>query len=113
MVGERTADGLLRVGIVPKRKDDLLIDGHIFLTCVESDLVRLEGLLVKRPSFWTRKVRIVREYGRVAGVRVPLTMGSTADVLFAGQSSFTMRYEYVSINGAPIAAAAGSVSSSR
>jgi hypothetical protein len=113
MVGERTSDGLLRVGIVPKRKDDLLIDGHIFLTCAESELVRLEGLLVKRPSFWTRKVRIVREYGRVAGVRVPLTTGSTADVLFAGQSSFTMRYEYVSINGAPIAAGAGSVSASR
>lgn len=103
--GERTPEGLLRVGITPKRKDDLLVHGSIFLTCVDSDLVRMEGLLVKRPSFWTRKVRIVRDYGRVAGVRVPLTMGSTADVLFAGTSTFTMRYEYLSINGAPISPA--------
>ncbi|HET7217884.1 MAG TPA: hypothetical protein VFJ02_07540, partial [Vicinamibacterales bacterium] len=98
--GERTPQGLLRVGITPKRKDDLLVDGSIFLTCADSDLVRLEGLLVKRPSFWTRKVRIVRDYGRVAGIRVPLAMGSTADVLFVGQSTFTMTYEYTAINGA-------------
>ena len=109
----RTPRGLLRVGIAPKRKDDLLVDGDIFLTCTDADLVRMEGMLVKRPSFWTRKVRIVRDYGRVAGVRVPLSTGSTADVLFVGQSTFTMTYEYISINGvrvppdaaAPISAA--------
>jgi hypothetical protein len=102
-VAEMTPEGLLRVGIRPKRKDDLLIDGSILLTCADSDLVRLEGLLVKRPSFWTRKVRIVRDYGRVAGVRVPLSTGSTADVLFAGQSNFTMTYDYMAINGVRIA----------
>lgn len=111
--GERTADGLLRVAIVPTRKDDLLLDGSIFLTCAGSDLVRMEGLLVKRPSFWTRKVRIIRDYGRIAGVRVPLTTGSTADVLFAGTSTFTMRYEYLSINGVPVADATAPVSSPR
>ena len=108
---DRTADGLLRVRIAPKRKDDLLVDGSILLTCAASDLVRMEGLLVKRPSFWTRKVRIVRDYGRIAGVRVPLTTGSTADVLFAGQSSFTMRYEYLSINGAAVSPGTAAVSS--
>lgn len=107
-VAEMTPEGLLRVGIRPKRKDDLLIDGSILLTCADSDLVRLEGLLVKRPSFWTRRVRIVRDYGRIGGVRVPLSTGSTADVLFAGQSNFTMTYDYTSINGVRLAPDAAS-----
>jgi hypothetical protein len=29
-------------------------------------------------------------------------MGSTADILFAGQSTFTMDYEYESINDVPV-----------
>jgi hypothetical protein len=97
-------DGHLRVGIRPKRKDTLLIDGTILLTAESADLVRIEGTLVKRPSFWTRRVQVVRNYGRIGGVRVPLMTSSIADVLFAGQSTFTMAYEYESINGQPIAA---------
>jgi hypothetical protein len=96
---DATPEGLLRVGIRPKRKDSLLIDGSILLTAESADLVRIEGTLVKRPSFWTRRVHVVRNYGRIGGVRVPLTTSSVADVLFAGQSTFTMAYEYESING--------------
>ena len=70
-VGEFTPDGLLRVAIHPVRKDSLLVEGSILLTNEAADLVRMEGLLVKRPSFWTRKVLIVRDYGRIGGVRVP------------------------------------------
>jgi len=103
-LGELTDDGLLRVAIKPKRKDELLMDGSILLSCGDADLLRMEGLLVKRPSFWTRKVHIVRDYARIAGARVPITTGSTADVLFAGQSSFTMAYEYEMINGAAVTA---------
>lgn len=107
--GESTADGFLRVAIHPVRKDALLVEGSILLTTDAADLVRMEGLLVKRPSFWTRKVQIVRDYGRISGVRVPIATGSTADVLFAGQSIFSMTYEYETINdvavsGAPVVA---------
>jgi hypothetical protein len=109
--GELTSDGMLRVAIHPVRKDSLLVEGSILLTSEAADLVRMEGLLVKRPSFWTRKVLIVRDYGRVGGVRVPIAMGSTADILFAGVSTFSMSYEYESINDVPVhpavAAAAG------
>jgi hypothetical protein len=89
----------VRVAIHPRRKDSLLIDGSILLTNDGADLVRMEGQLVKRPSFWTRRVEIVRRYCRIAGVRVPIETGSTADVLFAGRSTFSMGYEYESING--------------
>jgi hypothetical protein len=100
--GELSADGLLRVAIKPKRKDELLMEGTILLTCGTSDLLQVEGLLVKRPSFWTRKVHIVRDYARIAGARVPVATGSTAEVLFAGDSTFSMSYEYEMINGAAV-----------
>jgi hypothetical protein len=105
---DAASDGLLRVAIRPKRKDALLIDGSILLTAEGADLVRLEGMLVKRPSFWTRRVHVVRNYGRIGGVRVPMTTSSVADVLFAGQSTFTMAYEYESINGELLAPKGGS-----
>jgi hypothetical protein len=101
-IGELTSDGMLRVAIHPVRRDSLLVEGSILLTNEAADLVRMEGLLVKRPSFWTRKVLIVRDYARIGGVRVPVAMGSTADILFAGQSTFSMSYEYESINDVPV-----------
>jgi hypothetical protein len=44
-------------------------------------------------------VHIVREYARLIGVRVPVAMSSTADVLIVGSSSFSMTYKYTEING--------------
>jgi hypothetical protein len=93
--------GMVRVEIRPRRKDTMLIEGSILLSAT-ADLVRIEGLLVKRPSFWTRRVEVVRRYARVSGVRVPIEMSSTADVLVAGKSTFMMEYTYESINGTPV-----------
>jgi hypothetical protein len=91
-------DGLLAVGVKPRRKDVLLVEGAIFLNPVDGDLVRMEGRLSKAPSFWTRNVNIVRWYKRFAGVRMPVAVESTASVLIAGKSTFRMSYEYESVN---------------
>lgn len=96
------ADDLVRLGMKPRRKHPLLIDGALFFDPNTADLVRLEGEPSKRPSFWTRRARIVRDYGRIHGVRVPVSMRSTADVLLVGASSFAMAYDYVEINGQPV-----------
>jgi hypothetical protein len=95
-------DGLVAVGIQALRRDTMLLNGRILLSAADGDLLRVEGQLVKRPSFWTRKVWVTREYGRVAGVRVPLRMTSHADVLIAGASDFEMAYTYEAVNGAPV-----------
>lgn len=106
--GESMPDqGMLRINIQPRRREEMLVDGAILVTPSEADLVRIEGRLAKNPSFWTRRVDIVRRYGRVNGVRVPIEMSSTADVLVAGHSSFSMSYEYESVNGMPVGQAAG------
>ncbi len=93
------ADGAAALGVTPRRKDILLIDGSIFVSPADADLLRVEGQLSKTPSFWTRRVEIVRRYARVAGVRMPVSIESTAHVLIAGPSTFRMTYEYQSVNG--------------
>jgi len=97
-------DGLTRVEVRALRQDVTLINGAIFVE-PEGDLVRVEGVLAKRPSFWTRRVEVVRRYARIDGVRVPVSMESMADVLIFGRSSFTMTYDYQAINGTPLAPA--------
>jgi hypothetical protein len=97
--GNATDDGLIRIGIHPKRSDTMLIEGSILLNARDGDLVQVEGALIKRPSFWTREVQVDRRYERICGVRVPVSMHSTARVLIAGRSTFSMIYEYTSING--------------
>ena len=104
---EIAEDGLLRVGLTPRRKETMLIEGAMFLSAEDADLVRLEGRLVKPPSFWTRQVNIIRRYARAAGVRVPMSMESTAKVLIVGTSTFAMTYRYLSINGEPVDQEAG------
>jgi hypothetical protein len=98
----REEDTLLRVGLKPRRRDVMLLDGAMYLTSEDSDLVRVEGELSRRPSFWTRKVHVTRRYGRVMGVRVPLAMESTAQVLIVGTSTFEMTYDYKVVNGATV-----------
>jgi hypothetical protein len=94
--------GLVKLFARPKRKDVTLIDGAVYITDTDADLVRVEGQLAKSPSFWTRRVEIVRQYARVAGLRVPVRVESTAQIRFAGASTMTMTYDYEMINGVNI-----------
>jgi len=91
--------GLLTLMLTPRRRSHLLIDGRATLTEADTDLLRVEGRLSKSPSFWTRRVDIVRTYGRIDGVRVPVEMTSLAAVRVVGASSFSMTYRYEVING--------------
>lgn len=92
-------DGLATLGVKPRRKDALMVDGSIFVRPDDGELVRLEGQLVKPPSFWTRHVQIVQWFERVAGFRMPVAVESVANVLIFGRSTFRMTYEYESVNG--------------
>ena len=93
------ADRLVAIGITPRRKDVLLVDGAIYVVAADGDLRRIEGRLSKPPSLWTRRVEIRRQYERLAGVRVPIAIESIASVLLAGKSTFAMTYDYETVNG--------------
>jgi hypothetical protein len=94
--------GLDRLRIVPLRKEQMLVDGTISVLATDGELVRIEGRLAKTPSFWTNRVDIVRRYGRIEGVHVPLSIESTANLKIVGDSAFSMTYEYESVNGKAI-----------
>ena len=93
------ADGLASLTVTPRRKDVLLVEGNIFLNPADGELVRMEGRLSKSPSFWTRRVAIVRWYRRIVGFRMPTALETVANVRIAGISTFKMSYEYESVNG--------------
>ena len=97
--------GVRYVLIKPKRKDVMLIDGRMVIG-PEGDLLRVEGLLSKNPSFWTSQVYVIRHYARVDGVRVPIATESLAKVKLAGRSRLNVKYEYESVNGRPVKTAA-------
>lgn len=89
---------IARVRMMPLREETLLVQGTMRIEAATGDLLGVEGRLAKNPSFWTNRVDVMRRYGRVAGIRVPLHVTSTANVKIAGTSEFSMTYEYESIN---------------
>ena len=91
-------DGLTSLLVKPRRKNMLLVDGSIYLNPDDGELVRIEGQLAKTPSFWTKRVEIVRWYQRINGFRMPTALESVANLRIAGVSTFRMTYEYESIN---------------
>ena len=68
-----------------RRHDILLVDGAMFLNPDDGELVRIEGRLSKTPSFWTKRVEIVRRFRRIAGVRMPTALESVAELRMAGK----------------------------
>jgi hypothetical protein len=94
---DSAGNDLVQVALHPKRKSRMLVKGYMFLA-PDGNLVRLEGRLASNPSFWTRRVDVVRRYERIAGVRVPVALESVAHVRIAGRSTFRMSYDYLKIN---------------
>jgi hypothetical protein len=92
-------DGLVAIRLVPRRKTPMLLIGTVTVTARDGEMVRIDGSPSELPSWWTKQVDIVRRYARIAGVRVPIEMASRADVRLAGESTFSMTFEYETING--------------
>ena len=91
-------EGGVRVGLEPRKREDMLVKGAMWLSA-EGTLLRVEGDLVKRPSFWTKSVHLIRQYGRVDGTHVPLRLDIQAQVRLVGTSRLSMTYRYLEING--------------
>lgn len=96
----------VKVGLVPRKREDMLVKG-VMVTSPDGELLRVEGELVKRPSFWTKSVHVVRQYGRVNGTHVPVRFDSRAQVRLVGPSTLSMTFEYLEINGEPVQEANG------
>ena len=100
--GELAEPGIVKLLAKPRRKDMSLIEGAVFVTSADAELVRVEGRMAKNPSFWTTRVNVVKHYDRVAGVRVPVRVDSTAQIRFAGEATLSMIYKYEMVNGVQV-----------
>ena len=94
--------GLVRVALVPRRQEGMLLSGAMFLKPGDGELVKIEGRLAKNPSFWVKHVDIVRTYERIGGAVLPVSMESRAQLRFLGAASLTMTYRYAEIDGRSI-----------
>ena len=97
--GPPEPEGLARILMRPKRREETLIEGSMLVAAGSGLPVRLEGKLAKNPSFWVKRADIVRSYATIAGATVPVRLESTANIRIFGKSTLTMTYTYSSIDG--------------
>lgn len=103
--GGMSEDGLQRITLKAARKSDGLINGTLFLHPEAGYVTRMQGRLVKSPSFWLHDVDVTWKFARIGHQVMPVEMSSTGRVRMFGRSNFKMVYEYVSIDGQPTGAA--------
>jgi hypothetical protein len=100
--GGITDGGLRRILMNPVKKSEGLVDGSLFVDPDSGLVTKIQGRLLKSPSFWLRDVDVTWKFAHVGGHVVPLEMSSTGRVRIFGRSNFRMTYDYASIDGRPI-----------
>jgi len=93
--------GLQRVLLKPAKKSDGILNGSVLLDPESGLITRIQGRLVKSPSFWLRDGDVTYKYAHVGDRVVPVEMTSTGRVRMFGRSNFRMVYDYESIDGRP------------
>jgi hypothetical protein len=94
--------GLVRIALVPRRREGMLVAGAMFLRPGDGELVKIEGRLARNPSFWVKQVDITRTYARIGGAVLPVSMESRAQLRLLGPASMRMTYKYAEIDGRSI-----------
>jgi hypothetical protein len=100
--GGLTDSGLQRILLKPVKKSEGLVNGSVLVDPDTGMITRIQGRLVKSPSFWVRDVDVTWKFACVGGHIVPVEMTSTGRVRMFGRSNFKMTYDYVSIDGQPM-----------
>lgn len=103
--GGLTDSGLTRLLLTPARKSDGIVKGSALIEPETGSVTRVEGRLVKSPSFWIRDVDVTWRFTRVGDAILPIELTSNARVRFYGRSHFKMTYDYATIDGRPATSA--------
>lgn len=96
------------VKLQPKRKSDLLLQGHLLLGPL-GEITRSEGKLVKDPTAWISGVKVGITYAELNGVRMPTRASSSGKLKLLGipigfvRGDLSVLYFYHSVNGVPVA----------
>jgi hypothetical protein len=77
--------------LLPRRKENHLLRGDIWVDANTYLLRRFEGELAKPPSWWVRDVRVTFVYGDVGGMWLQTATEAAADVRILGRTTMVSR----------------------
>lgn len=77
--------------LIPRRKDQFLVRGDVWVDADTYLPRRFEGELAKGPSWWVRNVRITLAYSDVGGMWLQTSTDAAADVRILGRSTMVSR----------------------
>ncbi len=86
----------------PRRKHQLLFDGRIWIDREDFAVTRVEGKPAKSPSFWTRKIEFVHEYGKFGDFWLPVRNASVTSAFVFGRTTTEIVYRSYRINDASL-----------
>ena len=89
LLGDRMA---YVIDVVPKRQDERLFEGQIWIDAQDYALAKVEGKPAKNPSFWTSSVHFVHTYQKRGPFWFPVSTESVTDVRIFGATSLTIHY---------------------
>jgi hypothetical protein len=94
MVGqENVADRpAYAIDVTPKRHDQYLFAGRIWVDAEDYALVRADGNPAKNPSFWTKHVHFVHTYQKNGPFWFPVSTESITDARIFGKTDLTIEY---------------------
>jgi len=72
--------------VKPRKKVPGLFKGKIYVDAFNGSLRRAEGMVVKSPSFFIKKIEFVQDYDDVNGFNFPVRMHSTAMTRVVGRA---------------------------
>ena len=80
------------IDVDPKRHEERLFKGRIWIDATDYALVRAEGEPARNPSFWIHSVHFVQSYRKSGPFWYPTSTESVTDVRIFGSTSLTINY---------------------
>jgi len=93
-VNKELLDGRMAyaIDIVPRRREERLFEGRIWIDAEDFALVRAEGKPARNPSFWTKSVHFVHAYRKSGLFWFPTSTDSVTEVRIFGSTNLTINY---------------------
>src|SRR5579885_1367413 len=95
VVGDEIVDGhpCLVAKATPRRKDKYLFEGKVWVDRIDFAIVKIEGKPARNPSFWVKKVEIVRRYQKIVECWLPLRDETVSQVRIVGKGTLTIDHQ--------------------
>ena len=94
MVDRELVDGrpAYALDVTPKRHEERLFAGRIWIDAQDYALVKVEGKPAKNPSFWTKSIHFNHVYRKSGPLWYPVSTESVTDVRIFGTTKVTINY---------------------